>query len=39
MDMNLYVAELRLADLREQVGRRRLVQAALSARPPLCPCP
>ncbi len=35
MDMNLYVAELRLAELREQAARRRLRQAARSARPPL----
>ena len=34
MDMNLYVAELRLADLREQATRRRLRQAAGSTRPP-----
>jgi hypothetical protein len=27
MDMNLYVAELRLAELREQAARHRLVQA------------
>jgi hypothetical protein len=35
MDMNLYLAELRLAELREQAARRRRVQAARSARPAL----
>jgi hypothetical protein len=34
MDINLYVAELRLAELREQAARRRLLQAARSTRPP-----
>jgi hypothetical protein len=35
MDINLYVAELRLAELREQAARRPLRQAARSTRPPL----
>jgi hypothetical protein len=35
MDMNLYVAELRLAGWREPAARRRLVPAARSARPRL----
>jgi hypothetical protein len=35
MDINLYVTELRLAELREQAARRRLLQAARSTRPPL----
>ena len=35
MDINLYVAELRLAELREQAARRRLRQAARSTRPSL----
>jgi hypothetical protein len=35
MDINLYVAELRLAELREQAARRRLRKTAGSTRPPL----
>ena len=35
MDINLYVVELRLAELREQAARRRLRQAARSTQPPL----
>ena len=35
MDMNLYVAERRLAELRGQAARRRLLQAARSTRPPV----
>jgi AraC-like DNA-binding protein len=32
--MNLYVAELRLVELREQAVRHHILQAARSARPP-----
>jgi hypothetical protein len=35
MDMNLYVAELRLAELRDQAAHHRLVRVARSARSPL----
>jgi hypothetical protein len=32
MDINLYVTELRLAELREEAARRRLLQAARATR-------
>jgi len=35
MDVNLYVAELRLAELRDQATRHRLARVARSTRPPL----
>ena len=35
MDINLYVTELRLAELREQAARRRLLQAARATRSPV----
>ena len=35
MDIDLYVVELRLAEVRQQAALRRLLQAARATRPPV----